>query len=1139
MAEGKLDLPDDLLSSNPSDHSWTSKVEASGGNGEDKMIGYDPKGIFYPCFLTISVCLPVSMKDQAALDNSIPLSPQWLYSKPGESKMEMRAPSSLSLGSSAEPSLKEAWRSDGSEDKKDWRKTGSETESGRRWREEERETGGLLGRRDRRKTVVGRDASENKAPSSDRWLDVGNRNSGHEARRDSKWSSRWGPDEKEKEKRADAEKEKEDIQGESRVVSERDPESRDKWRPRHRMDAASGSFRAAPGFGAEKGGKVEGSNMGFTVGRGRSAGGRPSSASSVDGVPGKPPGVSGDVFLYPRGKLLDIYRMQKLDPSFGSSMMPERIQEVPCITQAAVLEPLAFVAPDAEEEVILGEISKGKVTGSELMGNRSRNIGSSENITVLGSNGKQGTLLWVDDMVDRKHNKDGERLKRRDGQDGNWDEEQKFPEVVQTRSVDDKTCNVEGTDLVSMGLEPFNDVQLQPPSFDINSNVINNNASSPEQYWARNMEEELSLYYRDPQGEIQGPFLGVDIISWFEQGFFGADLPVRVADAPDEVPFMELGHVMPHLISSSVPSPKLDKTDGQLGELSGLSRKHAEGRVPEHLYSEGQSFHDEEIVFPGRAVEFMKKQQTENKMHPFGLLWSELEGSSLRSHQAPVGLGFSNVASERFGDEWSDMYRRNGDEDANVNVSEKLRAHQIQQQLLQQHNLVSSHLQGRVGINQKQGLDHLMALQLQQQRRIEQQQMLLKEQQSRQLLLEQLAQNQMRNNALDQILLKHHILSELQHVDPSIEHLIQAKYGHPNDVLEMMAKQEQHMLQQKQFQARQQQQQQLPMGMGLRQRMEMEVWPVSYQQQQSQRDELTHFERSVSMHEQRGGSLRMSPMNNQFNSALQHEYGHHPTYLQPQMGGVEGPNEWMIQQQTSTSTSSSRQKQKHKEEWMSAGSNDDPSKRLLMELLHPVTATSDQVDNMARPSLELNQRRLVDETVIDPFFSGFFHVESEKEMPVNGAAGNKESFGEAKEQQQGHGGSILLRRPPASHQAFHDLGFRGSISLSLPEGENPNIAGGNKEGRLRRRTSSSLSDADVAETASFSDMLKKTATNTTTTATTTTAAEEGTSDAHNKAAAAGGGKKKGKKGRQIDPALLGFKVTSNRIMMGEIQRIQD
>ncbi|RZR90368.1 hypothetical protein BHM03_00018262 [Ensete ventricosum] len=34
-------------------------------------------------------------------------------------------------------------------------------------------------------------------------------------------------------------------------------------------------------------------------------------------------------------------------------------------------------------------------------------------------------------------------------------------------------------------------------------------------------------------------------------------------------------------------------------------------------------------------------------------------------------------------------------------------------------------------------------------------------------------------------------------------------------------------------------------------------------------------------------------------------------------------------------------------------------------------------------------------------------------------------------------------------------------------------------------------------------------------------------------------KKKGKKGRQIDPSLLGFKVHSNRILMGEIQRPDD
>lgn len=34
-------------------------------------------------------------------------------------------------------------------------------------------------------------------------------------------------------------------------------------------------------------------------------------------------------------------------------------------------------------------------------------------------------------------------------------------------------------------------------------------------------------------------------------------------------------------------------------------------------------------------------------------------------------------------------------------------------------------------------------------------------------------------------------------------------------------------------------------------------------------------------------------------------------------------------------------------------------------------------------------------------------------------------------------------------------------------------------------------------------------------------------------------KKKGRKGKQIDPSLLGFKVHSNRILMGEIQRLDD
>lgn len=67
--------------------------------------------------------------------------------------------------------------------------------------------------------------------------------------------------------------------------------------------------------------------------------------------------------------------------------------------------------------------------------------------------------------------------------------------------------------------------------------------------------EELSLFYLDPQGVIQGPYMGIDIITWFEQGYFGTDLPVRLSDASAGSPFLELGEVMPHLKIKSGAQP--------------------------------------------------------------------------------------------------------------------------------------------------------------------------------------------------------------------------------------------------------------------------------------------------------------------------------------------------------------------------------------------------------------------------------------------------------------------------------------------------------------------------------------------------------------------------------------------------------
>lgn len=92
-------------------------------------------------------------------------------------------------------------------------------------------------------------------------------------------------------------------------------------------------------------------------------------------------------------------------------------------------------------------------------------------------------------------------------------------------------------------------------------------------------------------------------------------------------------------------------------------------------------------------------------------------------------------------------------------------------------------------------------------------------------------------------------------------------------------------------------------------------------------------------------------------------------------------------------------------------------------------------------------------------------------------------------------------------------------------------ASGKKDVRFRR--TSSYNDAAVSE-ASFIDMLRKPVVPEADTA------NGGALESSDGGVQAGrSGKKKGKKGRQIDPALLGFKVSSNRIMMGEIHRLED
>ncbi|CAN4123388.1 unnamed protein product [Withania somnifera] len=905
MTEGNLDLPEDLLSSKTSDQSLTPK----GNDDNQSVIGQ----------LDIS-------KDQAMVDSSIPLSPQWLYAKPSDSKMETRPPSSLSLGSSVDSCQKEAWRTDVPEDKKGWRRTTLETESGCRWREEERETG-LLGRSERRKT-------DRRAEH-----DVNNRNSGLDTRRDSKWSSRWGPDDKEKENRSEKrlDVDKEDVHNDAqtlvanRTVSERESDSRDKWRPRHRMEGNSGapsSYRAAPGFGQERG-KVEGSNMGFNLGRGRSSGTivRPSSGFAIGASPcdnsvsGKST-ISTANFCYPRGKTLDIYRRQKLGSSLCS--MPENMDEAPSVTQIIAIEPLAFVVPDAEEEAVLNDIWKGKITGDGVSYNSSRKGQSMNNVTgdMEPNNTKQGgpsadvteeavgkllkTSIGVEEANTYSCAYENSLKIKLNGVDNHEGQKDEVSEAILAdgslltrnktdnrdcfkdiyRSQVDISANNLPDSLVTRELIFENNQQhvasdaSSKVSDDPNSVLVK---SSSEINWTNLLgrgipPEKLRLYYRDPQGEIQGPFLGADIISWFDQGFFGMDLPVRLEDAPEDSPFFELGTIMPYLkfeheyvgntnisqaepygvlegkfeicslasASEMVGSAALDGSSWPPSDVDVLGGHRIQSildhparqfKPPESQSEDFNDFvaQDEEIVFPGRpgiggnpigktstgltdpsnihlatpsTMSEVGIPNHEETLHPLGLLWSELEGTTGKS--GPISdVRFSlndqdlvlNPGAARVGplgaktdttsavQTWTDPYRRNAVSELNMyqdamaashllhqdhemnqfELADKLfpkhqHQHQHPHDLMSSHNSHSNEVMMECGVNHNsihqrllasltgQDLENFMVLQLQQQRQLQLQQLQQQQQFHQQQMLMKEQQSHARQLVLEQLL---------------------------------------------------------------------------------------------------------------------------------------------------------------------------------------------------------------------------------------------------------------------------------------------------------------------------------------------------------------------------------------------------
>ncbi|KAK9054362.1 hypothetical protein SSX86_025440 [Deinandra increscens subsp. villosa] len=541
-------------------------------------------------------------RDMQGPDSSIPLSPQWLLSKPGENKtgtLTGEGPTSPfpTFGNRMD-FMKSPGNDDhtlGSQKKKDVFRP-SVLDSRERWRDEEREPSTFVrkdrwregdkegGAGDNRKVdrwadnPSGKHYGESRQAPLEKWGDSGNKDANNDQiqRRESKWNTRWGPDDKET-----------DVMHDNEIPHEREADHPRPWRSnsalnRGRVDPSHhqspGLNKPTPMFSHGRG-RGEHYNPTFSVGRGRGAPlGSPISNSSTNMQSFADAGDRGhddmSPMRYSRTKLIDVYRITDMK---ACGMVLDGVVPVPSLTQEEVLEPLALTSPTPEELFILKGIDKGDILSSgapqitkdgsgglnvvDAQSRRTKLAGSREDLPFASegyrdetadsfkTTGETGSYVRNDD-------KGNIRESRMPGQPGAPWRSLSIGQRGQPNSVDSRDMPSD----VRSWSQPQKDVTNEWSNSSLTNPVIRRQPPGiidreETRIVSQPSPEDLVLFYKDPQGAIQGPFTGSDIIGWFEAGYFGIDLLVRLANAPKDSPFASLGDVMPHLRAKARPPP--------------------------------------------------------------------------------------------------------------------------------------------------------------------------------------------------------------------------------------------------------------------------------------------------------------------------------------------------------------------------------------------------------------------------------------------------------------------------------------------------------------------------------------------------------------------------------------------------------
>ncbi|KAK4387525.1 protein ESSENTIAL FOR POTEXVIRUS ACCUMULATION 1 [Sesamum angolense] len=557
-----------------------------------------------------------------------------------------------------------------------------------RWRDEERDTNSSV-RKDRWKDEErehsnnrwadrwtdssGKQFGEVRRAPGERWTDSTNRDS-HDQRRESKWNTRWGPDDKEadavREKWGDSIKEtdlhldKGSSQPPYHLKDERDGDHNRPWRSnssysRGRADPhhqASTPNKQVPTFSHGRG-RTENPAPTFSLGRGRSSFTGSSVTQMAVNLQSRGPIIEkGDIgdgephtLKYSRTKLIHIYRTTDMR---SCTKFLEGVIQVPSLTEGESVEPLAFCAPAPEELVILKGIERGEIlssgapqiskdgsagrTTTDFGQYRRSKLGSRDDLPAEDSKHEMDYARAQDYQAFSDHKLNSGAVKENNGNHRKHDDvsatrESSVPGhagLWKSSSSADHSNSIphDWRELAAEVQKDFNwenslmdplTTRKEGPKWQMGNHQIMR--TQPSAVLDREMEphktsqpspEDLVLYYKDPQGEIQGPFSGSDIISWFEAGYFGIELQVRLAGAPADCPFSFLGDVMPHLRAKPRPppgfnSPKPNEIQDASGMLNygSFGKVHAVSNEPDVLKTDSNFKHGSTTEAENRFLE--------------------------------------------------------------------------------------------------------------------------------------------------------------------------------------------------------------------------------------------------------------------------------------------------------------------------------------------------------------------------------------------------------------------------------------------------------------------------------------------------------------------------------------------------------